>query len=324
MPSQQDIREALWSVYYHSFFRPSLTVPPERPVAVPLTGALDVLLQDYDHHDWSRRARALRKLTAAGYVNRERLLRRAGPELAGELRGRFAQLGTLLGVQLSPLETREPAEALRILEDQLQTQAMMATGCALTEITCVACLDGVTLNTTVTATALVNRPLAQLAAAIDPNEWDTCSIVFDDTHKVLLGNRPGTYTPDPTVIPKGTPWPKGPPNNFLYERVNTGLASFVNVLTINFQVSPLLIRVDYDLHDSLETKYGPLLPFPPPISGGLEEDYGFVQARPALNPALTEFTVEKTVRFDDLMLNYLAPAALCLWLEDQSHTVPCC
>src|SRR2546422_9725334 len=100
MPSKPELRQAMWSVYQHAFFRPGLraSVLPETVRPISLVQALVVLLASSDAHDYSRRERALRKLAAAGLTDRRRLARLAGAELAADILARVETLAQLVGV----------------------------------------------------------------------------------------------------------------------------------------------------------------------------------------------------------------------------------
>src|SRR5437016_12097730 len=152
MPSRTDLRQAMWSVYNHASFRSGLkeSILPERFRPIPLLQALDFLIEPSDAHDWSRRQRALRKLVAARLIDRSRLEVFVGVEEAQMLWDREVRLASLVGVNLAELASLPPEDAL-VLLDQLLSTSSTAQPCVFKDASCVACYDGGTLKTKVTA-----------------------------------------------------------------------------------------------------------------------------------------------------------------------------
>jgi hypothetical protein len=314
----------MWSIYNHTMFRSGLraSVLPLRLQLMPLTEAIELLLGCFDEHDATRRRRAVAKLVAAGLHDENHLLRVTDPDTAKILRTQVRSLVDSVGVdpaRIAGLSLSDaPLAVLRLMSDA----ALAAGECAVRNPSCVACLDGMTLQTTVTAVVEVNRPLDELRRVLDPRNWDECSDAFVDTHPVKLEPN---YPPATIAAPPGDPW-----CGHLWEEVDTGIAKFVNVLKVEFHVGDN-IEVEFQLYDPVSAEILGI-----PRGGALLVDQGSVTAT-SISTGWSEIRVVKTVQFVDLtpgdpgnqydvgeLLNYLAPGILCLWHEDETQMGPCC
>jgi hypothetical protein len=363
MPTKQQIRQALWSVQYFPQFRrhasPTATVVRDQLRAlvlpIPLQQAIEHLVADYDEHDRTRRRRAFVKIGAAGLFDFRRLERFFGSSTeASKFRDSLIQLAQAFGLaNVTEALQQRPQDVSAYVSKQLLAGAAIG-DCIAADPTCMACLDGKTWDTTVTAASRVRRALEDLPAVLDPRSWPHCGDIFDKTDLVQWDPVPKKWVPyagSMTATPIGSPWTTaksafGAPEVGMQEDVTVGatdsggfVAAFSNVLNIDFAVSlgnpnPLddAIRVDYSLNDPLSS-----VVFGQSVSGGLRNDEGYVLAtrEPTAPNDWSVIKVVKTVQFDDLtptggtvdygeLLNYMAPGILCLWLEDTSEMTPCC
>lgn len=324
-----ELRNAMWSVYLHTGFRNGLKAPILRQdrglEPMPLDHALEALLRGFDEHDAARRGIALRRLVAAGLHDVERLRQLVGPAAAANLRGLMEQLADSISIDLRLLDGLPLPLALQQLVDMLQSGLWFAGSCKIADPRCVACHDGLSLRTTVTGSVRVNRTPLQLARIVDPRAWDLCNPWFLETFRTK-SDKDFSKHADNDTIPLGVPW-----TGHLFERVQAGPVILHNVLEIKqFQVAPELVRLEYDEHKSIETV------FPTgSIYGGIEVDYGFTRVTP-VSSGWSRILFRKTLRFVDLtpgpgteidygeLLNYWAPAILCLWVDEGTEVGPCC
>jgi hypothetical protein len=304
-------REAMWSVHFFATDRrPSALPRALRPM--PVADALDVLRNPADEHDLSRRRRALPRLLEA---------RRHAPELHEPATAeRLASLAEALGVDRRIVDTAHADERVRA---HLARRTSAPAGCLPFTVERIRITyDAPTRATTARSTIRVRRPLAQLARILDPQCWKNCSDFFTESFRCSMK----TYQPEPKPI--GQSW-----RGALFERFEVPLASFDNVLIIDFSVKPKAIHVTYGLYDSLRfTFVGAESP------GALEIDRGYVTARSvAGDPGWTEIEMEKVVCFKNLTptpasgpvddgewLNYSAPAMLSAWIDEAHQTSLCC
>lgn len=184
--------------------------------------------------------------------------------------------------------------------------------------------NAATLQTRLDARVQVYRPLEALADLLDPQGWDRCSDLFEDTHRVELRN--GKFV---AVEPcHGSDW-----SGLLYERAAVGPQAVENILDVNYRRTADAVYVTYDLYRSLSYTLGGMQ-----LSGVMRQNCGFVEAiRREDNPDITDMRVVKTIRYDRLstwsgsdiidageIANYLAPGFLTLWFYDLTRIVPCC
>lgn len=183
-----------------------------------------------------------------------------------------------------------------------------------------------TLQTDLTASVRVFRPLAELAPLLDPQGWDRCSDLFADTHRVVASG--GTFAPATEPLKDPDKW-----TGLLYERAAVGPQEVENILDVSFLREPRRVRVTYDLYRSISYSLGGMR-----LPGVMRQNYGYVEAVPDRHDArITHMTVVKTIRYDRLsswsgsqvidvgeIANYLAPGFLTLWFYDLTRIVPCC
>jgi hypothetical protein len=328
----QPLRDAMWSIYLHSTFRNGLKPPAlvrdHGLEPLPLSDAVDTLTKSGSHR--ARLARAVRKIVAARLHQRDRLWGLLGKEDGERTYQSIVELARTVGVVLPELEQLPPREMIQRLLRQLQTTGGSG-GCQISNSSCVACHDGLTLNTTVKGKLEVNRDPDDLVGIVDPRSWDDCHLFFLDTYRTETApNSSGQWPRHPadSTTPIGTVW-----TGFLYEKVQAGPVIFENVLEItDFTHASDRVVLKYDEHRSWKTH------FPPPfgsINGGIEIDFGESHVD-QLGDGLSRISISKTVRFVDLtpgagasidygeLLNYWVPAMLCLWVDEETEISPCC
>jgi len=193
----------------------------------------------------------------------------------------------------------------------------------------------------VTARAILSQTPEQLAHIFDPRSWGICFDHFE-THRVeerVGGNFP-PHTSD--VDPIGGPWTG---SQLFFERVTIEEDGHTNVFdnilqVTSFTVTPTRARLDFDLRESRRLII-PALGLDNPECVTI--DKGHMEAvllpGPAASPPRSQVEMVKTAQFVDLtlqgsnnplgldpgeILNYLAPASLCLWLEDLTQGAVCC
>lgn len=213
----------------------------------------------------------------------------------------------------------------------------MAT-CYLQNETCVACYNAGNFETTVTATAQIFRPLADVARALDPRAWASCPGVFLKTQLVEENVDPGDITihtryREDTRLTRalGEKWPNPPTAEpwKIYEEVEAGPFRFENVLSIVSppQRTPTHYEYAYDFVEC----------FPVLGNAYLTKDRGSVKATESVvgTSKVTTLTMVKTIEFANTasivvngvdlgeLPNWLAPAVLGMWL-DAGNDLLCC
>jgi hypothetical protein len=169
------LRDALWSIYFHSTFRNGLKPPAlVRDRSLDPQALLPAIETLTEHDNVLRRARALRKLVAGRLHDRERLNAVVDSREATAIRQAVEALGATLAVDLKALDAVSGPEAITRLDEWQRTSAALGGPCKLTGAKAVSCHDGRTLNTTVTGEVLVNRTPDELVAFVDPRQWDEC------------------------------------------------------------------------------------------------------------------------------------------------------
>jgi len=200
--------------------------------------------------------------------------------------------------------------------------------------------DARSLITTITVSALVRtEKLSCLSIGLDPQCWMKCSHSFEHSNYLDINDvtirRPRTER----NIGRSYSVPK---QRLLEERVRIAwgiskqeLGYFHNLLNITkFSVRrapQAAITLEFDLHRSLSSRI--LWDVRP---GGILLDEGYARAR-QITDDLFRVTVRKTLRFSDRtpstggtgwhdlgqVLNFLAPAAMCWWLENEMYNQDC-
>ena len=363
MPSLNQIRQASWSIQYYTQFRsradPGASVLPKINgeallLPIDLIEAIHILTSDYNEHDRARRRNAFVKLGTAGLFDKDRLRYFFGDDaVAQTARTAIADLGTVLGLQnVTEAMSWDRRYLPEYVDKELWKVVRGNNECLPMDTSCVACLDGKSWETTVTATARVPRPIEELAAVLDPRSWPQCSDVFKDMDIVEWNGADWDVIKHPNLPRLGEPWsteqrsPRDPLRG-LRERVIIGatrssgfVAEFNNVLRITLTKSLTNrnprqdeIRVTFSLKDSLKS-----ILFGQELEGVFKNDHGHgLATRDELSPAnSTLVEMKKTLEFKDLtdgrrgafdygeLLNYIAPGLSCLWLEDTRDMSPCC
>ena len=349
----------MWSVYYHTYYlqalRRSLLEAPKRGLGpIPLAEALKIVVAAKDSRSRHRQLRVLERIGLAGFANQERLnLLREKARLADDPHWQETISGVEQGVKLLAGTLNVPWIELSVIPvfefpkyfGKLIKSLVPA--CQFTDATCVACYrpsdpDLQRPITTVTATALVSKGPRDMAKVFDPRSWGTC---FDGfiTRRVQPYDSSKDEYPDfgPDMDPIGLPWTGTRP--YIFEEIveivtAASTNSFTNVLEITgFEVKDEYSRLDFKLHDSRR------LWFPSMAvdeANSVTVDGGFMEATAVhgLGGDWSKLKLEKTVQFEDItaqgadpfgldlgeLLNYFAPAGLCMWLEDVTKGSVCC
>lgn len=309
---------ALWSLYHlGQGIDPDLLPPELRPIQVEeAITALAETVVDVDH-DETMRWRGRFQLARAAELERELLERVNSPLSAVD----SSSIGSRIADTLS-LDHR--------VVSHLFPDRQLVSGPCFPHKEPVTVHHGGTLNTETTAVIRINLPLPLLAARLDPRNWKRCARYFVRSHHVVPAGGIDYKDVDPkTDVPLGTDW-----HGLLDEQVTLPMAEFEQILSVNFTVHPAEIRVNFWLYHPLRAEVGFLT-----ASGGMRRDSGCLRAVPdRVNPGgRTILTVNKTVNYRDLtrrdpsttidygkIMNYLAPAALCMWVDDLGLLVPCC
>jgi len=315
---KQPVRDALWSVYYHSLFGVPTDACDKEIRPVPLASAVQTLAADQDEHDVSRKLRTLSLLATAGYARKNGPLRDVDPDVAQKIRASLMEMAAPLGF--------EPGSFENAFQGATATSYFAVTStpaCRIESANVVCCLDGRTLSTTATAKVRIERTPEQLRLVVDPQNWDDskCSDVFVQAYVALPGSTSGTPVADPKPPDPGTSWRRQ-----LYESVVVGPTRIDNLLGIDSRVTTdaggqaTAIRIDYWLDGSIRTVIGNTSG-----SGKLNTNTGYVEVSPvAARSGWSDLTMVKTVRFTNDVYNKVAPAMLFMWLDDASQIVACC
>jgi hypothetical protein len=353
-PSTRAVRSALWSIYHHCFHIRSLkrsvlnVLPAIEPV--PLAQAIQVIIGATDPQRVARQRRVIRRLAAAGLTNRQRWqeLTEAAfsdsewKERVREAQARVWSLAESLHLKVAQLQEVPIHRAVAYLEGAF---AIMDPTCTTTNATLEACQlpnykgFGHPL-TTVTASADISQTPRVLARMFDPRSWGTC---FDHFDTWRVDDLPAYPPHSPDTDPIGLPWDPVSRPHLIHEIVivsdGTDDNIFDNVLKItNFEVSDTHARLDFELWESRHLVIPTLA-----VSQitGINVDSGYLEANLIASPdgnPLSHVTMVKSVQFANIapgasapfgvepgeMLNYLAPSALCMWLEDLTQGAVCC
>jgi hypothetical protein len=356
----RDVRRAMWSIYHHSFSvrtlgRSLVELSRSDLRPIPLDDALKIVIKASDDRANARRFRVFDRVGVAGFASVERMneLRRAAK--------RVQILPWLDRIEAVMLQVKILCEALHINWDQISTvlpsefRAVLyshlpafALNCQVLYATCHVCYDPVDPITgrpltTVTASALVSETPQQLAKVFDPRSWGKCFDNFQ-TQRVDYNSATGDYPPHaPDSDPIGQPWDPAKTQLF-FERVTleSGSSSnvFDNILRIkSFTVGSSHTRLEFDLRESRKLLI-------PELAIDMNEcvtvDEGYLDATAVAGPTggtWSKLELVKRVQYVDVnlqgskepfgldpgeLLNYYAPAILCLWLEDAAAGAACC
>lgn len=291
-----------------------------------------------DHHAWPRRASALRRLVGAGWANAAIVESWAvhfdRRSLVEHIKGSVVFLADSVGIGLQQFSNTSPDAAQIAVDQQLVVTATTANECIPMNAACSSVYDGLTGRTTVTATCSVARPASAVAKAFDPRAWAACDGAFERSDLVrpvsYVGPIHDTYDHDGRLnaVPFGGLWTALVPPEYwrIQEVVKVGPFRFDNILYITqFAVTATHVHVAFRLAESFDVGNGELV-----------QDWGTIDAGPGNAAGVTDITVVKTVKFADLttgpggtidygeLPNWMAPAALCMWLGTQAHQGPCC
>jgi hypothetical protein len=167
-----------------------------------------------------------------------------------------------------------------------------------------------------------------LAEQFDPQAWSRSGF-FAESYKVV--RTADGYARDEHAPPVGTSWSGQLFEHFRMAPGRIRLCYFLNILNIEYRVSPRVIRLDYSLHRPMAGAV-----WFSPVSLGVDVDFGHVLARQTSGGV--ELEVVKHVRFVELrpaatlassgrglfsgVMNQAAPFALNHWLR--AVTRPLC
>lgn len=142
----------------------------------------------------------------------------------------------------------------------------------------------------------VRNQLDDLGPNLNPMEWSKLSPFFE---VVRAEGRPR--------MPRATePWSGLFFEHFVINWNRVRFNSFKTHLTVDFTWDAGLYRTDYSLAYEEDDQ--------------LLLDNGFVEARKIPgHPGWTQYRMSKTVKFASAFLNFLVPAALCMWVESDSE-----
>lgn len=153
-----------------------------------------------------------------------------------------------------------------------------------------------------TATIEVLRNFADVAASIDPQQWDDCSVFFIETYKTAAGSfgtpKPSNPTPpakDAAPPQPGTNWSGHFFEHFSFVVVPNnpnGISEFENTIEAKcLRWNPQTHRIDYLLHTALWSKV-----LGGSIAGGLGVDEGHLEAAD-VGGGWTRVTGRKVIQF---------------------------
>jgi hypothetical protein len=189
--------------------------------------------------------------------------------------------------------------------------------------------DTATLTTVTTVTTIVRGDFASLATAVDPLNWPRSSDVFVSTG----------YVQDPISLRPLEEPPTGRDdgrNRLLREQVAFTWGTsreqggeFDAVLNSAYNVHEPFITLKFSLCRSLSSRV-----LWDSRAGGILLDSGYIKARP-VSRGCWRVTSRKVLRFSDRtpdvsepgwfdqgkLLNYLAPASMCWWIESETYSV---
>ena len=267
----RELRAAMWSVYYHTLYvptlrRPLVHTPDQHFGPIPLEQALKTIVAADDAGRHERWVRVLAQLGVAGLTARKRLeeLRdsaRAAEDQAwlrriDEVAFEIARLAQVLDIPSAVFVDKSRLDLLRFLFEEMLARRR----CLVIEPSCETTFTPFDLATgrpvtTVTARAKVNKTPTQLAQTIDPRTWGACLDHFE-TMRVLPKDAAGDYPPfGLDTDPIGQPWPAASAPHLFWERVTIETAAgsniFENILRItSFTVNAADARLDFVLEES--------------------------------------------------------------------------
>jgi hypothetical protein len=356
---RQELQQAMWSVYVHAFhltfLRQSVLNKMQTVGPIALDVAIARIVDATDSLAASRRQRALRKLAGIGLANSSRwkkLFDTAAlfPDASwtNRLKSVQAQMWRLVAASSISVDQIAvvPVQRVRLF---LEQQFMLSMpGCQTLSPGIEACQVPDTTGmdhplTTVTASADLTRTPEELARVFDPRSWGDCftHFVTERVDAVIGGYAPHTPKPDPDPI--GQPWDPSTTPHLFRERVSVfdenGENVFKNVLEMtDFQVSSTQMYLSFRLRESTAMVI-------PSLGVDMNQcvslDEGYIKATlvpSSTGDPLSHVEMVKRVKFVEIepgastpggmdpgeVLNYLAPAMLCMWLEDLSQGAVCC
>ena len=321
-PSKASIRAALLSVYFHAQSDRAAAAPVEMQ-PIDLAAAAEVLRAATDPMAEARRRRAIVRLTVAGLDDADRC--RAVQTLYGQPIGSLVDILNSLPLPAGHLADAAPTPppvgyacplsigplipqnlAMTTLAAQLTASLGPAIkDCTYTYKPAVVTYDSATSTTTVVADAVVERDLAGVRKAMDPQQWDACNVFFEHTY-IAKKNGSG-FDVDPNYDVPADPNP--PAAGSAYEGVlfedfvvsaNTIVTAwYKNLLTVSSQPLPIDSSnptgghvFTYELLQSLASYI-----YPSKIAGGLDIDDGKIAMHPSASGTSTALHATKSLRF---------------------------
>jgi hypothetical protein len=175
---RQPLRDALWSVYYHSVVGIAGKTCDERVRPLPLVPAIHTLLASWDEHDDKRRRAAL--VWLASYAGADPAQEELEPGEAESIRHAIDALSVSVHVNPETLQraARKDLEAMTVQftdDGKLPPSEVLSTvyaastaACKVLPISLSCCTSAGPLRTTGTVLVRVQRTLDELKLALDP------------------------------------------------------------------------------------------------------------------------------------------------------------
>jgi hypothetical protein len=274
----------------------------------------------------TREAKAFGSFSFSDYIKKE-LVATKTPEKAAE---RLRKLELELGLGLATY-VQEFADAVAFAQSFRDAGTSELSVFPTSSVTL---QDARTLQTRVTVSALVSTTNFHcLKIGLDPRSWSLCSDAFHDCRYVR-----GSYDLTPTST-RGVGIYERDGRRYLFEEDvvvswgedQTPLSAFHNLLNVTVSGSERRIDIKFNLNRSISSR---ILWDERP--GGILVDEGYLMARPVTKD-VWRVTTRKTLRFSDRtpyaggagwhdfgqVLNFLAPAALSLWMESEMYSATC-
>lgn len=340
----------------HTVRRDLVDMPTRKLGPIPLKNALEIVTNATGPAAHTRRIRVLDRIGLAGFVSAKRIYQlqteaekakdESWQERISAVQLQVKNLCDTLKIDYGQISEVPPRFFRMVLYSLMPT---IAANCEVLYPTCHTCYDPVDELTgrpitTVTSTALVSATPQQLAKVFDPRSWGTCFDNFQ-TQRVNERDNSGNYPPfSPDNDPIGKPWNPANPH-LCFERVTLESEGYSNVFENILRVTSFVVvddshaRLDFDLRESRKLTI-PALAID--LNQCVTVDRGHLEATAVAGPTgglWSKLEVVKRIQYVDVtvqgsndpfglepgeLLNYYAPAVLCLWLEDVASGAVCC
>lgn len=299
-----ELRSALFSVYFHSYYEDGSWLPVEfQPI--PLIEASRIICRDVGAAAESRRRRSIAKLASAGLAEpRHSALVALGAPI-GQIQSAFDAASLNPG---TPAATPPPTPGVPLdqaAREQIVYQVLgnlppAFVDCERTPATVDVNPDYSTGRTTVTVEMSVKRPLSALRVVMDPQHWDDCSKpYFAAAHVAQTGAKPDALgdVPASTAPPTpGSSWVSPLFEHFELNWKPLSYTSYKNLLDIDSTLGGASPRFDFKLK---QPTYGQLCMLGVCRKPPVEYDSGSGTATPAIG-GWVKLTANKTISFSNL------------------------